>query len=375
MSSFLSEIRKGSTNKTSRVVNQISKEIQKLKAQNVVIEDEGLIDNGKTVKGRVVIDGTKLIYSRQISTTIPTHKVPVEPDREFLTFWTKANHTGLNLIDSSRFDNIITVNNNRHLCLGDSGGLDLGYLGKKNGVNSVPAWILNGINESAQVDDDTRLQIKSTVTGFSITAWIKPASFTTHNSIERRIVAKTDDANNAYALFVTPTNKAAVAFKHADGTQFKVETPASLVANTWYFIAATFKSSATKEAKIYLNGTVSTTAYSPTVTYPDSASFPSTKLQLFGNGIAQLQDPVLTDLPLSQTRGDTGDFHGQIRDVRIWREKILSQTEITQFNTNRVSISNLALGESHIAGFVWSSGDIGLSSFTSQSFSSQSFNL
>ena len=136
-----------------------------------------------------------------------------------------------------------------------------------------------------------RLRVKDTVIGFSITAWVKITSFDLHNGVERRIVAKTDDATNAYALFVTPTQKAVFAVKHA-GTQYKVETPATLVANTWYFIAGTFKSSATKEARIYLNGTVSTTAYAGTVTYPDLTYLPSTNIQIFTNGIARIIDPL-----------------------------------------------------------------------------------
>lgn len=374
--SFLSQLRKGSSSKSSRVIKQLQQEIGKLQAQNTVIEDEGLLDVGATVKGRLVVEhgGDKLTYTRKII-AIPTHKVPIEPDGQFLTFWVKANHTGLNLIDSSKFDNIIDVNNNRHFCLEDSGGLDLGYIGKKDGVNSSTAWSLNGTDSSAQAHDNVRLQVKGTVTGFSITAWVKITDFSLHNSVERRIVAKTDNLTNAYALFVTPTptQKAVFAVKFND-IEYKVETPATLTTNTWYFIAATFKSSATQEAKIYLNGTVSTTAYTPMVTYPDMNSFPITNLQLFTNGRKQLIDPLFTDTPPPHVF-DVGDFSGMVRDVRIWREKILTQQEITNFNTNKVTISNVALGQSHIAGFVWVPSDTGLSSFTTTSFSDTSFTI
>src|SRR5688500_2838030 len=132
--SFLSEIWKGSSNKASRVAKQLQSEIQKIKSQNTVIQDEGLIDIGATAKGRIVVEHGKLVYTRKI-TVIPTFKVPVEPDGKFLTFWIKSNHTGLHLRDSSKFDNsinvnddiettinqnIVTVNNSRHLCLVDA---------------------------------------------------------------------------------------------------------------------------------------------------------------------------------------------------------------------------------------------------------------
>lgn len=370
--SFLSEIRKGSSNKTSRVVSAIAKDIQKLRAQNTVIEDSGLLDDGVTTKGRAVIE-PKLTFTRQIH-SIPDFKVPFEPDGVYCTFWVKANHTGLYLKDSSKFNNFIKCNNDRHLCL-VSTDLNSGYLGQMNDVTGWTAWDLNGTNESAWCDDNPDLNnILGTVVGFSITAWIKVSDFSQHEGVNRRIVAKTDDSNSAFALFVTPNNKAAVGFKHA-GTEYKVETPATLTEDTWYFIAATFKATATKEAKIYLNGTVSTTAYASSITYPNINYIARTNLQLFTNGIERLIDPTTTDLP-PPFDFDTGDFAGQIRDVRLYREKILTQQEITNFNTNRTTIANVGLGESHIAGYIWSPSLLSeTSSFTSLSFSDQSFNL
>lgn len=392
--SFLSQIRKGSSSKSPRVVKAIVDEVQKLRAAGTVIEDEGLIDIGATSKGRLIAEHGKLIYTRKI-TTLPVHKVPEEPDGTFLVFWLKANHTGLDLNDSSKYNvgidefefetggggggsgntTIARVNHNKHLCLVDSGGLDLGYLGKKDGVNSVTAWGLNGTDESAQVTnivDNQRVRVKGTTTGFSITAWVKISDFSQHNTINRRIIAKTDDATNAYALFVTSTNKAVFAVKF-NNTEYKVETPATLVTNTWYFIAATFKSSATQEAKIYLNGTVSTTAFAATVTYPNINYLPAANLQLFTNGMVRLIDPLVTDVPPPYDF-DTGNFKGMVRDIRIWREKILTQTEITNFNGNKVSITNVGFGGSHIAGFIWVPSHISVTSGFTAGFSS-GFNL
>ena len=81
-SSFLSEIRKGHSNKSARVVKQLQSEIQKMRSQNIVIQDEGLLDIGATVKGRALIESDKLLYTRKII-TIPTFKVPIEPDGVF----------------------------------------------------------------------------------------------------------------------------------------------------------------------------------------------------------------------------------------------------------------------------------------------------
>lgn len=361
--SFLSEIRKGTSNKSSRVVSAIAKEINKLKAQSTVIEDAGLLDDGAMSKGRAVIEsGGKLTFTRKI-VTIPTFKVPFEPDGEFCTFWTKANHTGLYLKDSSKFDNYIKCNHDKHLCLVNT-NLDSGYLGQRDGVIGWTAWDLNGEDETAWVDDnpDTN-NILGTVIGFSITAWIKVSDFSQHNGVSRRIVAKTDTSTHAFALYVTATNRAAVSFKHA-GTEYKVQTPATLVADTWYFIAATFKSSVTKEAKIYLDAVVSTTANLDTLVYPLLTGQAGTNMQLFGNGIVRLIDPLDTDLPPPYDF-DTGAFAGQIRDLRIYREKVLTQQEITNYNANRTTISNLTLGQSHIAGFVITPSDTGTGGFSS----------
>ena len=353
--SFLSQARKAGSNKTARTIKELANKYQKIYTSNVVIQEEGLLDAGQTAKGRVLLDNN-LHYAKK-TTSIPTFLVPEEPDHDKLSFWIKGNHTGYHPMDISTFDHVITANNNKHWCIVDSSSLDVGYLGTRNGVASSPCWKLNGLDDSGEVNDNTRLQVKGTTTGFSISAWVKIADFTQHQSTNRRILAKKDDTTNGYCFFVTNTNKAAVAFKFA-GTEYKVETPATLVANTWYFLVATFKSTATIEARIYLNTVVSTTAFAGTVIYPTS----STNLNLFTNE----NDGHL---------GDVGDFSGYVRDVRIWREKILSQTEINQFYANRNTISNIPLGSVMMAGYTYVAGDMDLSSFTTTSFSSQSFNL
>ena len=357
--SFLSQVRKGHSNSTSRVLKELANKYQKLYAQNTVVEDENLTDEGFTIRSRMLMRD-KLRYISQI-TTIPDFNVPFEPDGTFLRFWLKGNHTGMTLRDISKIDtpHIVNVNHDQQLCLVDSGGLDVGYLGTYGGSNSSPCWKLNGTDETAFVDDTTDLQVKATTTGFSITAWIKISDFTQHNGTNRRIVTKTDDSNNAYALFITATNKAVFAVKFSNGTEYKVETPGTLVADTWYFIAGTFNS-ATPAAKIYLDGTVSTTSFGSSVTYPTG-----TDLHLFGNGQTG-GDPDEDDL---------GAFSGYIRDIRIYRELLLSQQQVTNFNTNRNTISNIAFGSVPIAGFWFSPDTMELSSFTSQSFTDLSFNL
>jgi hypothetical protein len=350
---FLGQIRKASNNKTARTVKELANRYQKLYTQNVNIEDESLVDQGRNTKGRVILDN-KLQYANKI-TAIPAFYVPVEPDNEYLTFWIKGNHTGYHLHDLSLFDNVVTTNNSKHWCLVDSGGLNVGYLGTHGGVNSCPCWQLDGLTDSGQVTDNARLRVSSSTVGISVTAWVKISDFSLHQSINRRIVAKKDDTTNGYVLFITSSNKAVFSVKF-NNTEYKVETPATLQEDTWYFIAGTFNS-ASPAAKIYLNGTLSTTAFSSSVTYP----YVNTNLQLFGNG----NDGHL---------GDKGDFSGWARDVRIWREKVLTQQEITNFNTNRNSISNIALGSVMIAGFTWVGGDMLLSSFTTTSFSTTSFN-
>ena len=350
---FLGQIRKASNNKTARTVKELANRYQKLYTQNVEIEDESLIDQGRSTKGRVVLDN-KLQYTQKV-TTIPAFYVPVEPDYQYLTFWIKGNHVGYHIEDKSLFDNVVTTNNSKHWCLVDAGGLNVGYLGTYQGVSSCPCWQLDGETDSGQVADHTRLQVKASTVGISITAWVKIADFTQYQGTNRRIVAKKDDTDNAYTLFITSTNKAVFTVKFA-ATEYKVETPATLAANTWYFIAATFDS-ATPTAKIYLNATVSTTAFTGSVTYP----YVNTNLQLFGNG----NDGHL---------GDKGDFSGWVRDIRIWKEKVLTATEIGYFNTNKNSISNIPLGGVTIAGFTWVPADMALSSFTTTSFTTTSFN-
>ena len=350
---FLSQIRKSHSNKSSRVAKELANKIANLYAKNVVIQDEGLLDDGRTAKQRAILTN-KLQYSQQL-TTIPTFEVPFEPDHEFLTFWIKANHTGHILQDLSFFDNVISSNNEKHICLVDGGGLDVGYLGTYNGTASSPAWKANGVDETYKVADNINLQSSSTSIGFSVTAWVKVSDFEQHDGINRRILSKMDDSNDAYTLFVTPTQHAVWAMQFG-GTEYKVQTSTTLDPDTWYFIAATFDSDS-PAATIYLNGTASTTSYGTAISYPTNDS----DLYLFCRE------------SFGET-GDYGDFSGYIRDVRIYREKVLSQTEITNFNTNRNTISDIDLGSVMVAGYVWTDPDTSASSFTTTSFTTDSFN-
>lgn len=120
--SFLAQTRKGASNKTARTIKELANKQAKIYSQSVVIEDEGLLDQGRVAKNRVVLDH-RLTYTRKI-TAIPAFYVPVEPDAQYLTFWVKGNHVGHTLYDLSTFDNEIICNNNKHWCIVDSGGLD-----------------------------------------------------------------------------------------------------------------------------------------------------------------------------------------------------------------------------------------------------------
>ena len=354
--SFLASARKGHGNVTSRLFKELANKVQKLYTEKIIIPNTSLKSLGRLSKGRLLLLH-RLNYVK-VTNAIPNFYVPIEPDHDKLTFWITANHKGLHLQDLSTFDNVSTVYDNKTFCVVDSRGLDVGYLGQYNALPSSPCWKLNGEDETAYVDDDTRLQVKSTAIGFSVTAWVKVSNFSQHNGTNRRILAKQDDTSNAYALFVTATNKACFAVKYA-GTEYKVETPATLTTGQWYFIAATFKSTVTREARIYLNAVVSTTAFTPAIVYPAI----DTNLQLFTNDNTGPLD-------------NNGAFSGYVRDIRIYREQVLSATEISQFNTNKNTISNIPFRSVTIAGFTYVQSDISLtSSFTTTSYTNQSFNL
>ena len=358
--SFLSQIRKGHSSGTSRLLKELANKYQKLASANVVIQDENLTDEGLTLRNRMLMRD-KVRYIKQ-TTTIPDFQVPFEPDGSILTLWLRGNHTGLFLKDLSKSTptsspRVIGVYNNKQICVVDSGGLDVGYLGTYNGVESSPCWKLNGIDEGAGVLDSTDLQVKATTTGISLTAWVKVTDFSQYLGLNRRIMSKTDDANNSYCLFVGNNNSACFAVKFA-GVEYKVTSPATLTTDTWYFIAATFNSAGTPAAKIYVNGTVSTTSLGTTISYISTAD---TNLNLFCNS------------------GDAdelfGPFAGYVRDIRLYREKVLTQQEVTNFNTNRNTISNIPFGSVPMAGYWFAPGSMTLSSFTSTSFTNTSFNL
>ena len=360
-SSFLSQIHKGHSSGTSRLLKELANKYQKLAQANVVIQDENLTDEGITLRNRMLMRD-KVRYINQI-TTIPTYQIPEEPDGDKLKLWLKGNNTGLFLKDYSRIGGatnstrrVIGMYNDKPPCIVDSGGLDLGYLGTYNGVNSCPCWKFNGIDEGgAAIPMSNDLNIAGTTTGISLTAWIKITDFSQRLGFSRRIMSKSDDDDNAYVLFVG-NNCVAFSVKF-NGTEYKVVSPGTMTTNTWYFVAATFDS-ATLTAKIYVNATVSTTSFATTVSYINPID---DNLKLFCN--SRDDDELF------------GPFAGYVRDIRMWREKVLTQQQITNFNTNKNTISNIPFGSIPIAGYWFSPDTMDLSSFTSTSFTNTSFNL
>lgn len=184
---------------------------------------------------------------------------------------------------------------------------------------------------------------------------VKIHDFAQQGSANRNLFCKTDDdaTDNGFMLRLQPEGKFKFAVSRA-GTDYDIQTTPTYSTNTLYDIFLTYEVSG-NVLKIYING--SNVAGSAT-----------------GTGISYSADPTNHSLFLMRRgQGTAGAFaYADLYDFKFWYERVISSTEVTQFNTNKNSISNHAFGESPFANHFTPYIEA-ISSFTSTSFTSTSF--
>ncbi|MDD2782018.1 LamG-like jellyroll fold domain-containing protein, partial [Sulfuricurvum sp.] len=174
-------------------------------------------------------------------------------------------------------------------------------------------------NTDAIIIPDSNLLSPHTGTNGEITisAWVKLNAYPS-TALQARIpiVAKGDNNNWEYALYVYRDHKAGLSVWQSSGSSYMEISGGDLALNTWYHISGVLKKGSF--ARVYINGNLvveSTSGFSGTTT----------------NGTS----------PLYIARRGSGNnyLNGYVDEVKIF-DKALSQAQVTGIYTNELSGSN-----------------------------------
>jgi flagellar motor protein MotB len=379
MSQFnIRNIREISNDPTTKFANRLAKKVAESinKQQQEKLEGkEDIYSNGQLVSS--VIKYHSLNMTKKFTFALPFYP-PTEPDLDKNTIWIQGRNLGNSTRDLSCFNNTIQISGDPILV--DGSPFDYGI---HSGTTKSIALRFNrvsgsGVNheeeyrEHIAITDNTRLKLNGS-TNMSWFFRVRPLSTGLDQGKRRTIYCKIDDTSvtnsiadidDAIRLSIDPTNKRLVIQIKRSGTFQSKETAINkFVENNVYDIFVTYTQSG-GAINLYLakvgdgtmtNETLSNSGY--TEEWGPDLSSPNARLLKRG--------------PSS----DDGAFHGDFYDFKIYRNYLISSTDANRHWTNKWTIADIPFGQVMIADYysTYIEAVVPGASFTSQSFSSQSF--
>lgn len=215
--------------------------------------------------------------------------------------------------------------------------------------------------EHIRVTDVAGLQVTGISTGISFFIRFRIHDLAlqgTTTPIERTLFEKVDDAtpSNAYQLQVDPDGRL-IFYLKIGGVVYSAQTATTTIAiNTVYEVWVTYANSG-NVIHIYVNNadkSLTTPATAPT--WQADTSVPD--LFIFRRGY---ESP--------------GYVYGDLYDFELFKEKVVSSTEVGYHYTNKWTIANIPFSQVLIGAYWAAYGEVGNESFTSTSFTSTSFTV
>jgi hypothetical protein len=255
---------------------------------------------------------------------------PFEPDGNQVKLWVRGINTGHILGDISNFNNVVVLNGDPTLV---DGSLDLGTI--THGTKSIALRLNRPTSklenrEWVEVRDSTALQIIGLVTGFSV--FVRVRFLATLNQQEGRnptIFEKIDDSTptNAMMLLALSDGKLRCAIMRNSTVVYKETAANTILLNTVYDIWVTFAVSGSVMS-IYVNGVNKTlTNYAGALNWQTSTI--NHNLFIGRRGATEIE----------------GFCYMDFYDLKYYRERVVTQTEVTQHFTNKWTISNIPFGQ------------------------------
>lgn len=303
-------------------INEMSKRLGVLESDNIEIKTEDVVGRGDSDRSWLLLNDN--FYD--IKKYTPTENQPIipnEPDFNNLKLHLKFNNFGNTLYDYSGFGHNFEIFGEPCATTGINQGL------RGNTQFHSLAHTFEGQTDGVHYENyenSPDMKILGLTTGISFVIFANFKNFT-EESQTQTIYEKMDDTSNRVRICTDENAQIKLIIKRA-GTDYKVRTNNNaLLPNTDYIIVLTYAVSG-NVTKIYING-VDTATTASVEGYNGSTT--TAFIAIAGNDVnGRLNNNFL-------------------QEFRIYREKVLTQQQVTNLQTNKVSITNFAFGQGAIA--------------------------
>lgn len=359
MSSFsLRNIREISNDPLTKFTNEIAKKLSKFLTQNQIdqLEDkEDIYSDGQDLE--TVVKYHDELQSQKQFTFDVQYYPPFEPDGEFVTCWIRGDNLGNDINDISGFDNHGELYGEPILVDGtpfDYGIHDFGVKSIALRLNRPTSDYVN--EEHISIPDHASLQISGITTGMTYFLRFKVGSIADQDGFGRTLFEKIDDStpNNGIRVLLSSTGRLIVRIKRG-GTEYNSQTATSTIAaDTVYEVFITYAVSG-NVTHIYVNNV------DKSLTDPGASSNWHTPL-------------TNHDLAIFYRGGtsENGHTYGDLYDFMIYKEMVLSATQVSRHFTNKWTVENYPFGEVMVTNY-YAPYIEAFQSFTSTSFTSGGF--
>jgi len=286
-----------------------------------------------------------------------------EPDGKYVTLYLKGTSLGNTLKDRSGFNNTTSIYGDPTLIESqfDPGIHTFGTKSIAMRMNRQTSDFEN--LEWLQVPDAAGIRVAGQATGFSIFTRFQLYSLEDQDGRARTIFEKIDDStpNDAMMLQVKDDGKLVFIVKDGGVTYAKETVPALTPPFSVYDVFVTYSVSG-NVIHIYVDGVDQTLAnFTGTVNWQTTLT--NHDLFIFRRGLGE----------------DGGFVNGDFFNLKYYREMVVSQAQVTNHWTNKITISDIPYGQCMITNYwaTFGGGGVlpGLCSFSATSFSAASFNI
>ncbi len=332
MSFDLRDIREISNEPQSKFVNQISKKLSKfLNSQQTdkLESKEDIYSAGQDID-------TVIKFHSELSSTnyfdfSTQYFPPFEPDGDKVKAWVRGTNLGNELRDWAERGRNISLHGDALLV--DGAPFDDGI--HTGGTKSIALRFNRPTSDneneediSIESTDPSGLEVEGISTGVSYFLRVRLFDVSSsQNGIKRTLLMKRDGVTPTHGvhIFIDPINQRLVFLIKRSGIVYIKETAAGTLANnTVYDIWCTYAAAGNVQ-HVYINNvdmTLSTSGYTE-----------------FWNS-----DTTDVDMYIFSRGGEGGHIYGDLYDARMYREKVVSSTEVGYFNTNKWTIVNIPYG-------------------------------
>lgn len=303
-------------------INDMSKRIAVLESDNIEIKTEDVVGRGDSDKSWLLLNDN--FYD--IKKYTPTENQPIipnEPDFNFMKCHLKFNNFGNTLYDYSGFGHNFEI-------IGEpcaTTGINQGLRGNTQFHSLAHTFEGNVDNVHYEnYENSPDMKILGLTTGISYVFFVNAAELDGQGT-NPCLFEKMDDTSNRVRISWQNDGQLKFLVKRA-GTDYKTRTnTASTTLNTDYIFVFTYAVSG-NVSKIYINGVDTTTT---TSSEGWNGSTTTAFIGISGNDTNGWFNPNF------------------IQDFRIYRERVLTQQQVTNLQTNKVSITQFPFGQGAIS--------------------------